>query len=105
VDAETETAKTPISGSEGKDTCGLKGIVFVEFHHTKEAGFCIPGRDDDGLLVIVDPPGDGFLSRKIRRNDEFRALQGFQKGGLHLISFGVVEKDCNPVKLLGENAE
>jgi hypothetical protein len=63
------------------------------------------------LLVIVDPPGDGFFGGKIVGDNEFGALDSFEEGGAHFIFFGVIEEDGDEieghdlVEFFGENAE
>jgi hypothetical protein len=111
VSPETKATEAAIRGGEGKDASSLQVGLFIQLHHAREAGLRIPGRDDYRLLVIVDPPGDGFFGGKIGGDDEFRTLHGFEQASVHSIFFGVVEKNGDEIeghdlaKFFGEDAE
>jgi hypothetical protein len=80
----------------------LQTGLFVELHHEREAGLGIAGRDDDGLLMTIDPPGDGLLGGKIFWDDEIGTLDGFEESGADSIFFSVVQKDGD--KIEGDDA-
>jgi hypothetical protein len=109
--AEAEAAETAISGGQGKDAREFQIGLFVQPHHAREAGFGLAGRNDDRLLVIVDPPGDGFFCGKIFGDDEFGAFDGFEESGADFIFISVVEKDGHEIEsdylaeFPGEDAE
>ncbi len=71
---EGEGAKAAVGCGERENACGLKTEVSIEIHHAREAGFRLRGRDENGLLVIVNPPSDGFLGAEVRGDLESRPL-------------------------------
>ena len=64
---------------QGNQARSLDSKFPVNVHHVREAGFFFPARNHHGLLVMVDPPGDGVFRRKIRRNHHPAPVQGMQK--------------------------
>ena len=96
--AEPEAAETSIGGGEWEDAGGLQIRLFVELHHLREAEFGFAGRNDDRLLMIVDPPRDRLFGGKIFGNDEVRALHSFEDSSADFIFIGVVEKERNEIE-------
>src|ERR1700728_166056 len=100
-DGKTQAAKSSVCSCERKDASRPDAVLPVNFHQPGKAGFLISGSHHDGLLVVIDPPCNRFLGRKVWGNCKTGRFIRMQNRVLKSVGGFVVEEKSDEIEVGG----
>jgi hypothetical protein len=73
----------------------------VNLHHSREAGFFLSRSNHHGLLVMINPPSDGFFRWVVGWDHDSAAIDGFKNRVFESVLAFVVEEQADKVEIDG----